>query len=190
MAVTYRSRARKDRFFRGGALLLGSLLLGGLLTLSGCVPGINDVPPEVIGFALYEDSNENGVLDAGDRLVLSFDQDLTLGALSSSDFNLPVAGDSLGVGPSFSLGPNPDQLTITLGTSPAFTVRGFYQETMLAVGNASGIDVSENISEDSLIGDEGETAESSVPADLVPGYLDSGQIFVSYATRDAGIGGF
>ena len=190
LSVTHRCRARKERFLRGGIFLIGALLLGNLLTLSGCVPGRNDVPPEVIGFAIYEDANENGILDAGDRLILSFDQDLTLGALNSNDFNLPVVGDSLGAGPSFSLGPSPDQLTITLGTSPAFTVRGFFQETMLAVGNASGVDVSENISEDSLVGDEGETAESSVPADLVPGYLDSGQIFVSYATRDVVSGDF
>ena len=103
----------------------------------GCSSGRNDIPTEVTGFALYEDTNLNGVLDAGDELIVQFDQNLTLGAVAASDFTLPVSGDTLGASPSFALGPDNDQLTITLGTSPAFTARRTFDSGQIGVGAAS-----------------------------------------------------
>ena len=157
---------------------------------SGCSSGRNDIPTEVSGFALYEDTNLNGVLDAGDSLIVQFDQDLTLGAVAATDFSLPVSGDTLGASPSFALGPGTDQLTITLGTSPAFTARRTFDADETGVGAASAIDIAEGIADGSIVGDEGETARASTPIDIAPGLLDSGQSFPSIAGRRVVTGDF
>ena len=156
----------------------------------GCSSGRNDIPTEVTGFALYEDTNLNGVLDAGDELIVQFDQNLTLGAVAASDFTLPVSGDTLGASPSFALGPDNDQLTITLGTSPAFTARRTFDSGQIGVGAASAIDVAEGIADGSIVGEEGETARASTPIDIAPGLLDSGQSFPSIAARRVVTGDF
>jgi len=71
-------------------------------------------PPVVSGLARYLDANTNGINDAGDKLVVPFDQTVSINSAETSDFALPVSGDSFGSGGSVSAGPAINEITITI----------------------------------------------------------------------------
>ncbi len=153
------------------------------LLVSGCSYGSGDVAPEIRGFALYVDANDNGILDAGDELILTFSQAITIGSPVAADFDLPVTGNSLGGSPTFAVGPTPEQLTIVLGTSPSFAVRQFFCSESTDPGDPSGIDVMATITPGSIVGTDDETALPSFSADIAPTFSDTGQVFGALATR-------
>jgi len=98
---------------------------------------ITDAVGPYIVRAIYNDPDGNGV-GAGDTLEIVFSEAITATGLSSSDFILPVAGDSLGSSPTFSQ-PAPDRLIITLGLGAHLTVKGVYSNLNLGRSNPSGI---------------------------------------------------
>ena len=129
-------------------------------------------PPVVSGLARYLDVNTNGVNDAGDQLIVPFDQNVIVNTATGSDFNLPVSGDSLGTGASISSGSASNEITITLGVSPNLKSRHLYAGDTI-INSPSGIDVSGSMMPDAIEGVSGVDAQESVPIDVIPGYVDS-----------------
>ena len=84
--------------------------------------------PPTVKAAVYHDLDGNSLINAGDRVILQFDQALRFtggGALAVTDFNLPRAGDSLGEG--FQTFINPlkrNNLIVALGQYPSLVIEG------------------------------------------------------------------
>lgn len=91
--------------------------------------------PYVIS-AAYTDAGNDGVT-VGDTLLLTFNKSIVVNNPQSGNFQLPLAGDTLGTNPTFTaVGSN--QIKITLGANPKFTVIGTYTGP---TGTASGINI-------------------------------------------------
>ncbi|MBN1899833.1 hypothetical protein JW926_00740 [Candidatus Sumerlaeota bacterium] len=92
------------------------------------VLGFHIPEPPVLKNAVYIDFDRNSLMNADDRLILSFSQavKINLGAsLFDSDFNLPHSGDYLGDG--FQTFINPlkrNNLVVKLGSSPSLVIPG------------------------------------------------------------------
>lgn len=69
------------------------------------------------GFARYQDVNGNGMNDAGDELIVPFNQQIQVASVTTADLHLPVRGDSLGndAEVKFTVRPGRHELTITMG---------------------------------------------------------------------------
>ncbi len=146
----------------------------GTITGSSVVSAVlaTGTPPKVSGLARYLDINLNGINDAGDQLIVPFDQTVTVNGANGSDFTLPVSGDSLGSGASVSAGPAANEITITLGTSPSLKTRQDYTGAT-AANSPSGIDVSSSIMPDVIEGVSGIDAQASTAIDMIPAYVDT-----------------
>jgi len=133
-------------------------------------------PPVVSGRARYLDVNMNSTNDAGDQLIVPFDQTMSANPATAGGFALPISGDTLGAGASASTGPAPNELTITLGTSPSFKSRQDYRSSAPpSTNSASGIDVSAAVAPDAIESASGIDALASTVTDIIPAYVDSQQ---------------
>jgi hypothetical protein len=94
----------------------------------------------VAGGARYLDVNKNRTCDVGDKLVVGFDQPVTLVSNAAGSFALPVSGDSLGTGALLTSGPLASEVTVLLGLNPSLRTRQAYDAAKLAAGAPSGID--------------------------------------------------
>jgi len=95
------------------------------------------IGPE-IKYAFYIDENKNSVVDAMDKIVIKFDQEVNTESLTPSNFFLPNIGDSLG-GAGFVGSENtdyPTEAVLELGATPNLTIDG----------TTSSIDVDQDIS--------------------------------------------
>lgn len=93
--------------------------------------------------ARYLDVDRNGMINIGDRLVLTFDTDVT-GSAVGGDFRLPMLGDNLGVGAVVATGPQANEISIYLGNGASLKSRQLFDPADIsspAVGSASGIDL-------------------------------------------------
>jgi hypothetical protein len=152
-------------------------ITGTAVTSNAVVPG---TPPLVSGVARYLDINTNGVVDAGDQLIVPFDQDVVVSGAVGSDFVIP--GGSVGSGATVSAGSASNEVKITLGTSPSINVRLAYSGTPYTCSTGSWasdlpsfIDVSCSMSPGAIVGlTTGIDAAFSVPIDITPAYVDSG----------------
>ncbi|HED64161.1 MAG TPA: VCBS repeat-containing protein [Planctomycetes bacterium] len=151
------------------------------VALTGTSPGVaavsaplpTGIVPVVSGFARYSDTNRNGTLDANDQLVVPFSVDITAIGVMGSDFDLPVAGDSLGTGATVAGGPASNEVTITLGTSPSFKTRQDFSSASVGTNSGSGIDVSGALASGVIESLTGVPAAASTPIDIVPVFVDS-----------------
>jgi hypothetical protein len=102
--------------------------------------------PPVVVSAVWVDRDLDGKASQGDTIVIEFNEPVMVDTTvaSPSDFQLPVSGDSFGQGATVTGGPNPAEVTITLGASPVITTKGSYDKSMLSSGSPSGIDVAAN----------------------------------------------
>lgn len=131
---------------------------------------VDPIPPELVS-ADYNDMNGNGGIDAGDRILLEFTEDVKLDSgapgpvtLSNEDFLLPVSGDWLGAGATVSDGTAGDnQMYITLGTSPVLNVLGAYSASDNTAGASTGIAIGDNMTAD-LITDFSSLLNNAVPS--------------------------
>lgn len=96
----------------------------------------------LISTVKWIDNAPTGVLNQGDALDVTFDRDLVLNNPLVTDFMLPVAGDTLGVGVNVAPGATSRQILITLGANPYFTVGGVFNPASLNANSPSGLDVS------------------------------------------------
>ena len=98
----------------------------------------------------FVDADGSGDASQGDEVVLTFSEDV--GMIQAAVFPPPpidpamelsllVAGDSFGQGANMAMGPNPNEVTITLGSSPVLRLSGAFDAASVAAGSASGVDV-------------------------------------------------
>lgn len=95
------------------------------------------IGPE-IKYAFYIDENKNSVVDAMDKIVIKFDQEVNTESLTPGNFFLPNMGDFLG-GTGFVGSENtdyPTEAVLELGATPNLTIDG----------TTSSIDVDQDIS--------------------------------------------
>ncbi|NUP89253.1 MAG: hypothetical protein HUU25_05465 [Candidatus Sumerlaeia bacterium] len=118
-------------------------------------------PPPVIAQAIHVDSATPSGVSAGDRLVLVFDQPISLtGSLEADDFTLSEPGDSLGAFTAAENPSNPTHLVITLGAGASLTVPG-------SGTGSSAIDVSGTIEPGDVVDAEtGTPISPSAPRDI------------------------
>ena len=179
----------------GIAASVGDITLGfdvddGLGGTDSITLSVNILPraPRVMGFARYTDENRNGVPDAGDLIVVPFSEDVTVNAPSPTDLVLPVAGDSLGVGANLTAGPGTNEVTITLGSAPGLKTRQTFSIAALLTNDPSGIDVSATIAVDAIESTAtGDDAINSLPIDIIPAFVDSGQSLGSSYTSSIAV---
>ena len=147
------------------AVALGSSVPVGT-TVASAGLFIPPLPPILAGPARLEDRDNNGLVNAGDQLVLEFDRPLSVGLADSSALVLPVTGDSLGSDASLGMDPAAShRLRITLGAGARLTVPGGFATDQTDSGSPSGIDVAPGLGDDQLSG-----AEPTAPVDLLPGF--------------------
>ena len=126
--------------------------------------------PSLVG-ARYIDIDNDGTIDSGDAIVLTFDVALaTPGTLTSSSFDLPVGGDSLGTGATIALGTDTTELTISLGTSPSFRTRGTFTTAALGAGSPSGIGLSNTLPPGTVRSLSGVDATTTSRRDIIAGF--------------------
>jgi len=159
--------------------------IGSAITSSALATG---TAPVVSGFARYLDINSNGVNDANDQLIIPFDQDVITNAMSSTDFDLPVTGDSFGTGATVIAGPASNEVTIILGNSPHFKTRQDFSNAATTTNSPSGIHVAALVMEGVIEGASGIDAVPSVPIDLIPAYVDSLQSLGSNDSTSIALG--
>ena len=120
--------------------------------------------------------NGNGMNDAGDELIVPFNQQIQIASATTDDLHLPVTGDSLGndAEVKFTVGPGRHELTITMGASPSIKTRQDFNANVKTANAASGIDVSD-ASLPTIRNQHGVEARASTPIDVVPGFVDLDQ---------------
>ncbi len=130
--------------------------------------------PQVFSTVLFQDINFNNLVDAGDKLIVPFSQNIQINNVQASDFNLPVVGDSLGLLPAFNIGAAPHELVITLGQNAKLTTKVNFDNAVIQLGSASGIDVSSTITPGAITTTDGLiSAQSSTPVDIFPTFVES-----------------
>jgi len=147
-------------------------------------------PPVLSGAATFRDSNENAEIDAGDKLVLTFDQAVTVGVgrARPSDFVLPVPGDVLAT-QSITAGPATNQITLELKDIAQFKARQIFAAGGTPASNdASGIDIGATPAADFIEGASGLDAVASTPVDIVATYVASATPFGSTGSRALAVG--
>ena len=127
------------------------------------------------GFARYLDINKNGINDANDQLIVPFDQVVNTKAVNSSDFELPVTGDTFGAGAIIAAGPASNEVTIILGPSTNFKTGGDFSIAVTTANSPSGVDVSALMVSEAIEGASGVDAVKSTPIDLISAFVDSAQ---------------
>jgi len=80
--------------------------------------------PWLLDNVLYEDVNNNGVVEAEDKLILTFNEPMKLKNPSPNDFVLNPDDNSLGINPRFSV--DAREVIITLGDNPKLSPEGIY----------------------------------------------------------------
>jgi len=103
------------------------------------------IPPRIES-VVYNDLDDDGVVDAGETLTLVMNRPVTINApaITQSDFYLCVQGDSLG-GAGFSVALSPENarhIVLTLGANPVLTLAGDADPGVTAPGSPSGLDFS------------------------------------------------
>jgi hypothetical protein len=92
--------------------------------------------------AVYSDADTTYGVSQGDQIIVSFSENITLGALTTNPFSpLPVIGDFFGaVAPAISQTAG-NKLTITFTSLPVLTPTGTFSAASLGVGSPSGINL-------------------------------------------------
>ncbi len=121
--------------------------------------------------ATYLDVNLNGALDAGDRLILSFNEEIVLGAPSESDFQMYVAGDSVGTGVTIVDLNEVGDLAIVLNTGMGFKARGVFDADQVGAGESSGMDVADVVSPNSIENQGGTDVAPVGGVDIEAGFV-------------------
>ncbi|MCA9003379.1 MAG: hypothetical protein KDB61_15755, partial [Planctomycetes bacterium] len=125
--------------------------------------------------ALYLDINTNGKLDAGDGLVFAFNEEIVVGSPSEADFEMFVAGDTLGTGGTILDLNEVGELAIVLGLGMDFQVRGIFDPESVAAGAPSGVDVAGPVSPDSIENQVGTDVAPIGGVDIEPGFVRARQ---------------
>ena len=130
-------------------------------------------PPRITD-ALYYDKGGDGVINAGDRVALIFDQGVTLNLSEILDrwFYLPVWGDTLGE-KGFQVSEslyNSRQINLLLGNAPHLTIDGIFKMGNQSYNHPSGIDISAELPKGAIVNYYGMAAVDGGE----PGINDSG----------------
>ncbi|MDF1836549.1 MAG: VCBS repeat-containing protein, partial [Planctomycetota bacterium] len=125
--------------------------------------------------ALFLDVNLNGVLDAGDRLILAFNEEIVLNGPTEADFEMFVGGDSLGAGGTILDLNEVGELAIVLNAGMGFKARGEFDGANLAAGDPSGIDVASPVTADSIENLLGTDVAGIGGVDIEAGFVEARQ---------------
>jgi hypothetical protein len=122
--------------------------------------------PTVVS-AAYADTNNNGIVDAGDTVTIKFSKEVVLKGTTASDFALPVSGDRFGAA-TVTSGANPTDVVVTLGQGAALTINGTFSASNTKAGAPSGVGLA--TAQKTISDVTGVLAVSSTPVD-VGGFL-------------------
>lgn len=126
--------------------------------------------PVPLGIARYEDVDESGTANAGDRIVVPFSLAVQVLGANAGDFSLPVLLDSLGTGATVVAGPQANEVTIVLGTSPRLRARGEFSSGDVTENAPTGIQLAGTTPSITSSGVSAEPAAQ--PLDLAAGIAD------------------
>lgn len=139
----------------------------------------SDTTGPVLITAVYYDADGNGV-SQGDILGLEFDKSLQLqGTSFATQFTLPIPGDSLGAGATFSAGTTAVDVRVTLGVNPVLTVAGIFKmpPPAHAAGDPSGIGCT---GQPGAITDySGNAPQGTTPVDIISASAAGPQLMVA-----------
>src|SRR5581483_3972442 len=91
----------------------------------------------VVAQVSYVDVNGNGVVDAGDQVVVKFSKEVRLSGTTIGDFVLPVTGDRFGSTATVTSGKAPTDVIITLSAGAVITVPGTFNASITKPGSPS-----------------------------------------------------
>jgi hypothetical protein len=117
-----------------------ALMLALILAASGCggekkqFIDKDSAGPVLIAAVFSQSGNSN-------YLTLQFNKAVEFAGLGAADFDLPVAGDSLGTAPAFDQGVQAFEIVITLDADYHLTAAGDYDPSNVLADDPSGIDV-------------------------------------------------
>ncbi|MCA8962368.1 MAG: VCBS repeat-containing protein, partial [Planctomycetes bacterium] len=163
------------------------VVLPWLTSCGGGGGGGGSTGPRVTAFARFADVNRNGVLDAGDTIVVRFDATISVVSGTVSELDLPVTGDSFGTGATVTAGPASNELTVTLGAGASLKSRQTYGADT-GVNSPSGIDVAASPTEGAIIGSDGTDITASTAVDVIPVFVSSGQSLGTADSRALAVG--
>lgn len=131
----------------------------------------------LINVGHYEDANGSGTIDGGDTVLIRFDKSINISGTAASDFELPVAGDTLGTGPMFTANAplqDPDTILITLGANPVLRTRGAFSADDVDAASPSGINIAAGIAAGSITANGGALNAAPVgeAVDFLPRAVD------------------
>lgn len=139
------------------------------------------------GLAAVADVNGNSTLDAGDQVVIPFNQRVQVTESATiTDFVLPISGDMFGTSATYTAGPRSNEITITLGDEPNLRTRGAFVTTETSAGDASGLELNSSGMATGVESLAQQPASPTSHTDLVPGFSNSDQ-FGSDNTHAIGI---
>jgi len=123
--------------------------------------------------AMAFDSNGDGVLSGGDQVRLRFSMPINAASVTSSDFTLRTANDSLGQNATVVAGPAQEELSVLLGPGARIRTRGFLADSSAAANRPSGLSLAANIGTGSITSVASGVSASlyPAPADFVPGFV-------------------
>lgn len=137
----------------------------------------------ILGPVHYLDSNQSGVVDAGDQLYFKFDKQIVFNGTPATGFALPVTSDTFGAGATVAMGPELDVAVLTLGAAPTLRTRGEHSDTGIAAGLPSGVDISTTLAANAI--ESVGTGLDAVPSgakDVRPGLFAASAGFATAGT--------
>lgn len=123
--------------------------------------------------AAYVDLDRSGTVNQGDELWMRFDRALALGAGSEDAFELPVAGDALGLA-DVDLAGSSGLVRVVLGPMPGLRARGIHNGEVSPGNLPSGLRVAENAPAGALVAaDTGfDAIRGGLALDIVPEFRE------------------
>ncbi|MFC1706912.1 hypothetical protein ACFL59_08860 [Planctomycetota bacterium] len=99
------------------------------------------IPPPALLATRYEDQNQDGTVDSGDVLVLTFSDPVTAQGAGSTDLSLGAAGDTFGAGAFFEPGSGSTEARLRLGSGVSLSLFGTYIPNDLPNGSPATVSV-------------------------------------------------
>lgn len=97
--------------------------------------------PQLVGAPRYRDVTQDGAVNAGDQILLRFDQAIDLTNAQIGDLEIEPGTSGLGAGATVIASSRSDELAIELGTNPSLKVRGRFDPANVTATSPSALRV-------------------------------------------------
>lgn len=141
--------------------------------------------PRVVGHARLLDGNHDAQLGVGDRLIVPFDQAVTVIDPGVGALSLLVEGDGFGSGATVIGGPAANEVTVQLGAGARLRTRGAASVARTGANSPSGVDATTGASGPIRSTSTGVAAVGSLAFDIAPGFVPTGTLTTGHNRRVA-----